>query len=1000
MSSLIFPTGIDFFTPTLFNNLTVVNKDHVQDLRNSILLIENALIGSTIFPYNGTNIITSGDNIQTALQLLDQNLYTLQQQLGFFYDGYDGYASRIDSIQSQFEAHRIAQGPTDADGYGVHGVSGQIVGTLNPQYIYNKSIDSGSGQVVGPKLIARSTIADYVDGYLGQQIQVYGSTGNLNAWINDLGDAYFAGDLVVEGNRVLRGYDVIEQSLVVDGYSILGNNPSVDYLTAYGPFTLIGTSGTTLTVGSTGNIVGNGANVSLGNSTGTLNLNFVQANISASTNTNISTSSLTVSGPVTLGSGITINGSLSMPLNSSNITTAGQLSVLGGLFTVLSGITTIGTSSLNITSSTITMNGTSFDGYGNINSLGTAYTFGNSASSATYLFGNSLNGPTSSFVVYANTVLQEQLTVVGTLQSGAVTTTGLTVNGSTNLNTGTQQDGYVWTAVGSLGAGTWEPSLQWWNTVVVTTTYNANHRDEVFANTSGGSVLINLPSPAVLGNKVRIIDFSGTWGTFSTTVAATATIMGSPTLILSASNGWVELVYNGIQWQTDDLVIGDLISNATAGSVLFVGPAGALQQDNANFFWDNTNNRLGIGTTSPTQTLSIGSTNQFQIDTTGNIVKLNNVTTNFPSSQGAALTYLRNDGFGNLSWVSQAGTGTVTLITSAYGPLSIINNTTTPIITLPQSSISADGYLAATDFTTFNNKVSTTRTISTTGPLLGGGDLSADRTLSMTQATTSVDGYLAATDFTTFNNKEPAQIKGTISSSYGPLSVSGGASSTVGPAVTLTLPKATTSADGYLTATDFTTFNDKANSSLNNLTTTAINADLLPSANNARSFGSSTLGWRDGYFNEIDLLGSSSGIFAQQAAASTTSYSVTWPAAQASGTKVLQNDGSGNLSWAISSGVNIQTISSNISLVNGITYLVDTTAARTLTLPSPVNNAIIYIKDKSGSAATNNITLNPTGGLIEGVASQTLAKNFGTWAAISDGTNWYFIITSTTMYGP
>ncbi len=48
--------------------------------------------------------------------------------------------------------------------------------------------------------------------------------------------------------------------------------------------------------------------------------------------------------------------------------------------------------------------------------------------------------------------------------------------------------------------------------------------------------------------------------------------------------------------------------------------------------------------------------------------------------------------------------------------------------------------------------------------------------------------------------------------------------------------------------------------------------------------------------------GSTSGVFTQSAAVTTTSYSVKWPAAQGSGN--LQNDGSGNLSWvAASSGV-------------------------------------------------------------------------------------------------
>jgi hypothetical protein len=44
------------------------------------------------------------------------------------------------------------------------------------------------------------------------------------------------------------------------------------------------------------------------------------------------------------------------------------------------------------------------------------------------------------------------------------------------------------------------------------------------------------------------------------------------------------------------MAIGGSITSATEGSVLFAGTAGILQQDNANFFWDDTNNRLLIGT--------------------------------------------------------------------------------------------------------------------------------------------------------------------------------------------------------------------------------------------------------------------------------------------------------------------------------------------------------------------------------------------------------------------
>jgi hypothetical protein len=58
----------------------------------------------------------------------------------------------------------------------------------------------------------------------------------------------------------------------------------------------------------------------------------------------------------------------------------------------------------------------------------------------------------------------------------------------------------------------------------------------------------------------------------------------------------------------------------TTGSVGFIGASGALLQDNANFFWDDTNNRLGIGTNAPTTA----------IDTFGSgiITRVNGTSTN------------------------------------------------------------------------------------------------------------------------------------------------------------------------------------------------------------------------------------------------------------------------------------------------------------------------------------------------------------------------------------
>lgn len=43
----------------------------------------------------------------------------------------------------------------------------------------------------------------------------------------------------------------------------------------------------------------------------------------------------------------------------------------------------------------------------------------------------------------------------------------------------------------------------------------------------------------------------------------------------------------------------------TAGSVVFAGASGVYSQNNSKLFWDNTNNRFGIGTASPTHQLHV-----------------------------------------------------------------------------------------------------------------------------------------------------------------------------------------------------------------------------------------------------------------------------------------------------------------------------------------------------------------------------------------------------------
>jgi hypothetical protein len=153
----------------------------------------------------------------------------------------------------------------------------------------------------------------------------------------------------------------------------------------------------------------------------------------------------------------------------------------------------------------------------------------------------------------------------------------------------------------------------------------------------------------------------------------------------------------------------------------------------------------------------------------------------FTLTNPSAITFPRFNADNSVTALSAAnfrtaiGAGTVTTVTAAAGtPISITNNTTIPELTINAASASVPGYLTSADWTTFNNKqaalgftpANSTITIATTAPLQGGGNLTANRTLSITQATTSANGFLTSTDWNTFNNKVNISDTSTMLSPY------------------------------------------------------------------------------------------------------------------------------------------------------------------------------------------------------------------------------------------
>lgn len=81
----------------------------------------------------------------------------------------------------------------------------------------------------------------------------------------------------------------------------------------------------------------------------------------------------------------------------------------------------------------------------------------------------------------------------------------------------------------------------------------------------------------------------------------------------------------------------------------------SINADSGLFYVDAYADRVGIGTTTPSSLFSVGSGTGLQIDSSGDLIRIDGVKYDWPSSQGSAGTCLKNDGSGGLSWGTIAG---------------------------------------------------------------------------------------------------------------------------------------------------------------------------------------------------------------------------------------------------------------------------------------------------------------------------------------------------------
>ena len=98
-----------------------------------------------------------------------------------------------------------------------------------------------------------------------------------------------------------------------------------------------------------------------------------------------------------------------------------------------------------------------------------------------------------------------------------------------------------------------------------------------------------------------------------------------------------------------------------------------------------------------------------------------------------------------------------------------------------------------------------------------------------------------------------ASLWNTFGGGVGVLAVTGTApiASSGGSTPAISIATADTSTTGALTSTDWNTFNGKANSTLNNLGTTAVNAAIIPDGDNTRNLGTAVARWADVFLRRI-----------------------------------------------------------------------------------------------------------------------------------------------------
>jgi len=137
--------------------------------------------------------------------------------------------------------------------------------------------------------------------------------------------------------------------------------------------------------------------------------------------------------------------------------------------------------------------------------------------------------------------------------------------------------------------------------------YNVNVLNQKGSPAIYTDTFANRPAPGFVGRLFIANDTSAIYEDIGTAWVLIANVSsGAGTLQQVTTNGNTSNV--GISVTAGGISSNTLtITSLTPGSVAFVGTADLITEDNANLFFDNTNNRLGIGTNTPGNVLDLHS---------------------------------------------------------------------------------------------------------------------------------------------------------------------------------------------------------------------------------------------------------------------------------------------------------------------------------------------------------------------------------------------------------